>query len=53
MPLLVAPKGLYNMGPNDSVIGYEILRQFVIRIDYKRKRLWLKRSADPGVTFGG
>ncbi|MCP5067829.1 MAG: hypothetical protein GY946_14815 [bacterium] len=53
MPLLVAPKGWYNMAPNDSVIGYDVLRQFVIRIDYKRKRLWLKRTGDPRVTLGG
>ncbi|MCP5059691.1 MAG: hypothetical protein GY937_23550 [bacterium] len=53
MPLLVAPNGWYNMAPNDSAIGYDVLRQFVIRIDYKRKRLWLKRSGDTHVTFGG
>ena len=53
MPGLVAPKGWYNMAPNDSVIGYDVLRQFVIRIDYKRKRIWLKRSGDTDVTFQG
>ncbi len=53
-PMLVAPKGWYNQaGANDSALGYDILRQFVIRIDYKRKRLWLKRSGDRRVTFGG
>jgi membrane-associated protease RseP (regulator of RpoE activity) len=41
------------MGPNDSVIGYDLLRQFVVRIDYPRQRLWLKRSGDRRVTFMG
>ncbi len=54
VPLLVAPKGWYNQaGPNDSVIGYEVLAPFVIRIDYPRKRLWLKRASNAPITFGG
>ena len=53
-PTLVTPRGLFNMGGNtDSALGYDVLRQFVIRIDYRRKRLWLKRSGDPTVTFFG
>jgi predicted aspartyl protease len=54
MPVLVAPRGWYNFaGPTDSVLGYDVLSQFVVRIDYKRRRLWLKRSAEAGVTFYG
>jgi hypothetical protein len=52
--LLVAPKGWYNQaGPNDSVIGYDVLAPFVIRIDYPRKRLWLKRKHAEPVRFFG
>jgi hypothetical protein len=44
MPILVAPRGWYNQGGgNDSVIGYDTLSQFKLRLDYPRKRLWLKR----------
>jgi predicted aspartyl protease len=47
-PLVVAPKGAYNQGGNnDSLLGYEVLRHFRVRIDYPRKRLWLAR-ADAG-----
>ena len=54
VPLLVAPKGWYNMaGPNDSVVGYDVLAPFVIRIDYPRKRLWLKRKDPAPVRFFG
>jgi hypothetical protein len=53
LPLLIAPRGWYNMGPSDSVVGYDVLRHFVIRIDYPRKRLWLKRSGDRRITFLG
>jgi predicted aspartyl protease len=54
VPLLVAPKGLYNQaGPNDSVIGYDVLAPFVIRIDYPQKRLWLRRMSSAPITFVG
>jgi predicted aspartyl protease len=53
LPILVAPRGWYNMAPNDSVIGYDVLRQFVVRIDYPRQRLWLKRRGDRRATFMG
>jgi hypothetical protein len=53
-PVIVAPKGWYNLaGSNDSVIGVDAVRPFVVRIDYARKRLWLKRTGDPAVTFFG
>ena len=53
VPVLVAPRGLYNLAPNDSLIGYDLLSQFVVRIDYPRHRLWLKRSGDRRVTYLG
>jgi predicted aspartyl protease len=53
LPVLVAPRGWYNMGPNDSVVGYDVLRQFVVRVDYPRRKLWLKRSGDRRTTFLG
>lgn len=45
-PVMVAPRGWYNQGgTSDSVIGYDILRQFKIRLDYKRQRAWFKRES--------
>lgn len=53
-PVLVAPRGIYNLaGPTDSIVGYDVMSQFVIRIDYGRERMWLKRSGSPRVTFLG
>jgi predicted aspartyl protease len=51
--LLVAPKGWFNMSPNDSVIGYDVLAPFVLRIDYPKKRLWLKRVETGPIRFEG
>jgi predicted aspartyl protease len=54
MPVFVAPKGWYNIGGgNDSVVGLEALRPFVMRLDYRRGRLWLKRSGELAVTCLG
>ncbi|HEX2485280.1 MAG TPA: retropepsin-like aspartic protease, partial [Myxococcota bacterium] len=53
-PVLVAPRGWYNVAGNtDSVVGVDVLRQFVVRIDYPRRRLWLKRTGDPRPTLYG
>jgi Aspartyl protease len=53
-PLLVAPRGWYNIAGNtDSVIGVDVLRGFVLRIDYPRRRLWLKRVGDGRATLYG
>lgn len=42
VPVLVAPRGFQNQaGRSDSVIGVEVLRRFVVRFDYPRRRLWL------------
>jgi predicted aspartyl protease len=44
-PVLVAPNGFHNLGfSGDSLIGYEVLREFLVRIDYPRERLWLQRA---------
>jgi hypothetical protein len=54
LPVIIAPRGLYNMGlGNDSLLGYDVLRPFVMRIDYANSRIWLKRTGDPRVTFLG
>lgn len=47
LPVIVAPRGLYQQGTaNDSLIGYDLFSQLTLRIDYPRKRVWLRR--DPG-----
>jgi predicted metalloprotease with PDZ domain len=54
IPLIVAPRGWYNLaGSTDSVLGTDALHQFVLRIDYPRRRLWLKRSGDQRITLFG
>ena len=45
--ILVAPKGFYNLaGTNDSVLGFEAMEPFLVRIDYKRRRILLKQDPD-------
>lgn len=40
---LVAPSGWYNLGvASDSVLGVELLERFLVRLDYPRRRLWLR-----------
>lgn len=54
MPVVVSPTGAYNLGGNtDSVIGFDVLRSFVVRLDYPRGRIWLARVGDPAVTYLG
>jgi hypothetical protein len=49
---VVAPHGFYNAGfPGDSILGYDLLAQFLVRIDYPRQRLWLRRRADAPAFF--
>lgn len=51
VPVAVAPKGWFNLGfPGDSVIGYDLLAQFVVRIDYQSRRLWLRRNPQAAFT---
>jgi predicted aspartyl protease len=54
VPLLVMPRGAYNWaGPNDSIVGYDTLVEFKVRLDYARRRVWLRRRADAQHTFLG
>jgi predicted aspartyl protease len=54
VPAGVAPRGWHNLGfPGDSVLGYDVLAQFYVRIDYHRKRLWLRRDSEARMTLFG
>jgi len=49
LPVIVAPRGLHQQGTaSDSLIGFDLLSQLTLRIDYPRKRAWLRR--EPGAT---
>ena len=51
MPVAVAPKGWFNQGyPGDSMIGYDLMAQFLVRIDFERRRLWLRRNPEAKLT---
>ena len=39
--------------PADSIVGYDLLSQFVVRVDYARRRLWLGRREGAPETFLG
>lgn len=52
--LEVAPNGWYNqVFPENSVIGYDVLAPFVLRLDYANQRLWLRRVTRDPLRFGG
>jgi len=54
LPVAVSPAGASNrLGVTDSALGLDALRPFVVRIDYPRRRLWLKRVDDGPPTFLG
>ena len=51
VPVAVAPKGWFNLGyPGDSMIACDLLAQFLVRIDYERRRLWLRRNPEAVLT---
>jgi predicted aspartyl protease len=53
-PVAVAPRGWFNLGyPGDSILGYDVLAQFTVRLDYPNRRLWLRRNPDARMTFLG
>jgi hypothetical protein len=52
--VIVAPRGLYQQGTsNDSLIGSDLLSQLALRIDYPRKRVWLRREPGTPPIFLG
>ena len=54
LPVAVAPQGWFNIGyPGDSMLGYELLAPFTVRLDYPNRRLWLRRNPDARMTFLG
>jgi predicted aspartyl protease len=54
LPVIVAPRGLYQQGTaNDSLIGFDLLSQLTVRIDYPRKRAWLRRESGATPIFLG
>jgi predicted aspartyl protease len=54
MPMTVLPHGSYNLGgTTDSAVGYDVLAPFVVRLDYPRKRMWLRKTGGDRVTFLG
>ncbi len=53
-PIELAPNGFYNQGSSsDSLLGYEVLSHFKVRIDYRRKRMWLRREDDAPLAWLG
>jgi predicted aspartyl protease len=54
VPVLVAPKGLYNLAgeTSDSIVGYDLLAQFLVRIDYQGRRMWLRRTGERVPFYG-
>jgi len=49
LQVTVFPNGLQNMGAgNDSLIGAALLKDYVVRLDYPRRRLWLGRAPGSG-----
>ncbi|HXK21242.1 MAG TPA: aspartyl protease family protein [Myxococcota bacterium] len=52
VPAVVSPNGFFNLGfPGDSILGYDVLAQFLVRIDYPRQRIWLRQRADAPPFF--
>ena len=46
VPMLVAERGVQGAGArSDALLGVDLLKRFVLRIDYPRKRLWLAEPA--------
>jgi predicted aspartyl protease len=54
LPVIVAPRGLHQQGTaSDSLIGFDLLSQLTLRIDYPRKRAWLRREPGAPPIFLG
>jgi predicted aspartyl protease len=54
VPIFVAPRGWFGAAgeANDSVIGFDLLSRFLVRIDYPHKRLWLRRESQQVIYAG-
>jgi predicted aspartyl protease len=54
VPVLVSPNGSFNIGgeTNDSAIGYDLLAQFLVRIDYGGRRMFLRKTGDRVCFYG-
>jgi hypothetical protein len=53
-PVEVHPNGFFNFGVSDSgLVGYDVMAQFVVRIDYRRQRMLLIPVAERQVTWLG
>jgi predicted aspartyl protease len=53
-PIELVPNGFFNQGSSsDSLLGYEVLSHFTVRIDYPRKRMWLRREDDAPLGWAG
>ena len=47
VPAIVSPKGWFNQGGStNSAIGYDLISRFRVRIDYPRRRIWLRQQSD-------
>jgi len=54
LPVTVAPQGWYNQAfSGGTVLGYDVLASFRVRIDYPRRRLWLRRRPQARATLLG
>lgn len=54
VPVFVEVSGPANYGgPVAMLLGYDVLGQFKMRIDYPRRRLWLERNPEAEPTFLG
>jgi len=54
LPAVVNPRGWYNLAMSrDSAVGYELLERFTVRLDYPRRRIWLRRRPDAPRRFFG
>jgi predicted aspartyl protease len=54
VPVVIAPNGAFNLGgeAGDSLLGYDLLSRFLVRIDYAGRRMWLRRTSEQ-VVFNG
>ena len=48
VPILVAEKGAQGAGPrSEAILGLDLLGEYVLRIDYPRRRIWMMRAPEP------